>query len=219
MIKLSSYDGNPYIGVYCVANEHLSFVPNDAPESLIRDIEGALGVKAMKIAVAGSRIIGSLMSMNSDHAVITSMATEEDMEMLSEHLSVLRIADRVNAAGNNILLNDNAALINPEMSSASVKQMADILGIECIKGSVAGYHTVGSVCKVTNKGIICHPKTGEDELRDLQELFRVPASVATLNFGSPMVGASLVANSHGAVVGDRSTPIELGRLEDGLALF
>ena len=34
-----------------------------------------------------------------------------------------------------------------------------------------------------------------------------------------MVGAGLVANSKGAVVGDETTPIEMGKIEDGLLLY
>jgi len=43
--------------------------------------------------------------------------------------------------------------------------------------------------------------------------------VATLNYGTPYLGACAIANSKGAVVGSSSTPIELGRIEDGLGLY
>jgi translation initiation factor 6 len=33
------------------------------------------------------------------------------------------------------------------------------------------------------------------------------------------VGAGIVANSKGALVGDETTPIEMGRIEDGLVLY
>jgi translation initiation factor 6 len=67
--------------------------------------------------------------------------------------------------------------------------------------------------------VVCHPRTSEEELLELSSLFKVPASVATLNYGTPYLGACAVANSKGAYVGAKSTPIELGRLEDGLVLY
>ena len=88
--------------------------------------------------------------------------------------------------------------------------------MEVVKGMVAGYKTVGSVCAVTNKGILCHPATSQDELKMLSELFKVPAAIGTLNYGAPVIGASIICNSKGAVVGSNSTPIELGRVEDAL---
>jgi translation initiation factor 6 len=78
---------------------------------------------------------------------------------------------------------------------------------------------VGSAGICTGKGLVCHPNTSEDELRELSELFKVPAVLGTLNYGTPFVGACAVANSKGAFVGSRTTPIEMGRLEDGLYLF
>jgi translation initiation factor 6 len=91
--------------------------------------------------------------------------------------------------------------------------------VEARRGTVAGLETVGSACIVTSKGVICHPKTTESELKEISSLFKVPAVLATLNYGTPYLGACAVANSKGAFVGSRSTPIELGRLEDGLYLY
>jgi translation initiation factor 6 len=88
-----------------------------------------------------------------------------------------------------------------------------------VRGKVAGIDTVGSACIATSKGVICHPKTTQEELKWISDFFKVPASAATLNYGTPYLGACAVANSKGAYIGIRSTPIELGRLEDGLGLY
>jgi translation initiation factor 6 len=53
----------------------------------------------------------------------------------------------------------------------------------------------------------------------LKSALRVPVVITTANYGAAQVGACMVANSHGAVVGSRTTPIELGRIEEGLGLF
>ena len=94
-----------------------------------------------------------------------------------------------------------------------------VLGVEVERRAVAGIDTVGSACLATSKGVVCHPRTGEDELKALSEFFGAPAVIATLNYGTPYLGACAIANSKGAYVGSRSTPIELGRLEDGLGLY
>jgi translation initiation factor 6 len=41
----------------------------------------------------------------------------------------------------------------------------------------------------------------------------------TVNFGMPLVGAGVVSSSNGAVCGQQSTGIELGRIEEALKLF
>ena len=216
MMKLSSYNGNPFIGVYCVANESLSLVPMDAPSSLISDIEEGMGVTVISTALASSSILGTLTAMNSYGAITTGMATLAEVRPLRKHLQVKRIKDRLNACGNNILVNDNAALVNPDLERTAVKQIEDTLQVEVVQGMVAGHKTVGSVCTATNKGVLCHPSTSKAELDMLRSLFKVPTGTGTLNYGAPMVGACMIANSKGAAIGFRSTPIEMGRVEDGL---
>jgi translation initiation factor 6 len=53
----------------------------------------------------------------------------------------------------------------------------------------------------------------------LKSALHVPVMITTANYGAAQVGACIVANSHGAVVGARTTPIEIGRIEEGLGLY
>jgi translation initiation factor 6 len=219
MLRLSDYNGNPYVGVYCAANESIAFVPKDAEGSLLSDIEQVLGVRVERAIIGGTNLLGSLISMNSHGAVVTNMASSGEVEALSRFVPVYRIEDRINASGNNILVNDNAALANPDLGRETLRAIAETLQVETVPGAIAGHKTVGSACAATNRGLLCHPSTTEEELAMLETLFKVPAAIGTLNYGAPLVGACLVANSRGAVVGSRSTPIELGRAEDALALI
>jgi translation initiation factor 6 len=219
MMRLSSYDGNPYIGVYCAANEDFSFMPVDSPRPLVKDIEEALGVESVRCTISGANIIGALLAMNSYGAVITSMASREETKLIAKRLPVYVIEDRLNASGNNILLNDNGALVNPDIGKKALKRIEKVLQIDVVQGSVAGHKTVGSVCAATNKGVLCHPAASEQEIEMLRSVMKVPAAIGTLNYGAPLVGACMVANSRGAAIGFKSTPIELGRVEDSLGLF
>jgi translation initiation factor 6 len=216
MMKLSNYNGNPFIGVYCVANESISLVPPDAPKNLIRDIEEGMEVKVLIATLDSCNILGTLTAMNSYGAVTSSMALLSELRPIMKELPIKRIKDNLNACGNNILVNDNAALVNPDLSAAAVKQIEDVLQVEVVQGMIAGHRTVGSICVATNKGVLCHPSTSKAELDMIRALFKVPAAIGTLNYGAPVLGASMIANSKGAAVGYRSTPIELGRVEDAL---
>jgi len=219
MMRLSSYDGNPYIGVYCAANENISFIPVDSPSPLVKDIEEALEVESVKCTISSTNILGALLAMNSYGAVITSMASKEETALIARRLPVYVIEDRLNAAGNNILVNDNGALVNPDMGKKALKKIEKVLQVDVAQGSVAGHKTVGSVCAATNKGVLCHPATSEQDLEMLRSVMKVPTAIGTLNYGAPLVGACMVANSRGAAVGFKSTPIELGRVEDSLGLI
>jgi len=70
----------------------------------------------------------------------------------------------------------------------------------------------------TNKGMLCHPKIEDEEKKKLEELFDVPVDIGTVNHGIPYVGAGVVANANGAIMGSKTTGIEMGRIEDALNL-
>lgn len=219
MLRLGDVFGNPYVGVYCAASENYALVPDGVEPKVVRDIERTLGVRAVVTTLAGSIVVGSLAALNSNGIVVTNFAEKSELAKLPKELRIGIMEERVNAAGNNVLANDKGALVHPATSRDTVRMIADVLGVEVQRKSVAGIDTVGSVCIATSKGVLCHPRTSEDELKELGEFFGVPAAVATLNYGTPYLGACAIANSKGAYIGSRSTPIELGRLEDGLHLY
>jgi translation initiation factor 6 len=219
MLRLGDLDGNPHIGVFCAANENIAIVAEPVADEVVKDLREVLGVEVILTTVAGSTVVGSLVAMNSNGMIFSNLAERHEVSKMPPSMRVGYMPPKVNAAGNNILVNDNGACVHPEATKGTVEMLEDVLGVEVQKRSIAGIDTVGSVCIVTSKGLVCHPRTTEDELKDLSGLFKVPTSLATLNYGTPYLGACAVANSKGAYIGASSTPIEVGRLEDGLQLF
>jgi translation initiation factor 6 len=69
---------------------------------------------------------------------------------------------------------------------------------------------------VTNKGGVVNPNTTDWEMERLKKLMRVEAEKGTVNFGSDMVGAGIVANSKGYIAGRDTTGFELGVIESAL---
>lgn len=183
-----------------------------------RAIGEALGVRPVVTTIGGANVVGSLLSMNSRGAVVTGFATPEEVRVLQD-LEVLVLPHRFNAAGNNVLCNDRGALVHPGYDERTVRTIGEALGVEAVRGTVAGMRTVGSAGVATNKGVLAHPHATERELGVLRDVLKVAAMITTANYGTGQVGACLVANSRGAVVGTRTTPIELGRIEEGLGLY
>lgn len=219
MLKLGDIYGSPYIGVYCAACEAYAVLADSVDPKAAKDVARILGVEVITTTIAGSTIVGSLVAMNSHGAILTNFAEKQEMARFPAELRLAHMEEKVNAAGNNILANDRAAIVNPTTSNHMVRIIEETMGVEVVRRAVAGIETVGSACLATAKGVICHPRTSEDELKDIAAIMKVPAAVATLNYGTPYLGACAVANSKGAYVGSKSTPIELGRLEDGLVLY
>ena len=219
MMRLSRYGGNPNIAVYAAANESFAFISPDATEEFVKDVESALDVKAFLTTLSGSFVVGSLVAMNSHGAVVSGLAESQEISVIKGCLPVALLPGRHNAAGNNILVNDNGAIVNPDLTALDIKAIEKVLKVPCVKSTVGGTNTVGSSAKVTNKGGICHPNTTDEELEILQNVLKVEIRRTTLNHGASFVGSCVLTNSKGAVVGDLTTPIEMGRLEDALDLI
>ena len=117
---------------------------------------------------------------------------------------------------NDILANDNGALVHPDLKNVSVKKISELLGVSVQKGTIASYGTVGMAAVVTNRGCLCHPKTTDEEKQLLEKVLDVDVMIGTVNHGFPMIGSGLIANSKGAIIGKMTTGIEMGRIEEAL---
>ncbi len=219
MIRKISIFGSPFIGVYVSSNSDLCVCPLSMPKTAEKIIKETLNVEVFKTTIDGSPLIGTLLVMNSKGAVVTNFADDKDVEFLFDKMNVLFIEDKINAVGNDILVNDKAAMIHVNFDSSTIKLIEDALDVEVVKGTIGGIKTVGSAAVVTNKGMLVHPETGEEEIEYLKDLFGVPVYITTANYGSLYLGGSIVANSHGAVVGEKTSTVEIDRIENGLDII
>ena len=87
------------------------------------------------------------------------------------------------------------------------------------RGTIGSLKTVGMAAVVTNKGLLCHPKVTQEEKHQLEKVFDVPAMIGTVNHGTPLIGSGLVANTKGAIIGNLTTGVEMGRIEEALGFL
>jgi translation initiation factor 6 len=170
------------------------------------------------MTVGGANVVGCLVALNRKGAVLSGFVSKEERTLLRD-LSVLALPHRLNAAGNNVLCNDLGAVVNPGYDDRTVRMISETLGVDAVRGTLAGMRTVGSAGLATNKGVLAHPHVTEAELHVIIEALQVPAKITTANYGTAQIGACVVANSKGAVIGGRTTPIEIDRIQDGLGLY
>lgn len=217
MLRRIEIEGNPYVGVFCAANDELLIVARDVPRAGIKHMAEALEASPIVTNVGHSTVVGSLLAMNSKAILASPFIEEEEVEAIGD--AVYPLPHRLSAVGNNVLCNDHGAVIHPGYDEDALAFISDVLGVPAVRGTIAGIKTVGAVAVATNKGALCHPHARPGEMEVLKSTLRVPVVITTANYGAAQVGACIVANSHGAVVGSRTTPIELGRIEEGLGLF
>ncbi len=218
MLRKLDFAGNPYLGVFCAANNSVIVASPHIPTKALRMAEDSLGVAIVRTTLGGSTVVGSLIAMNSRGALVTRFAEGDEVSQLRE-VDVYRLNHRLNAVGNNVLVNDRGGLCHPDYGREVIREMEDVFGVPVERATLGGMKTVGSAAVVNNRGAICHPHSREQELRLVQEMMKVVPMIATANYGTPQLGACVVANDSGALIGNTTTPIEVGRIEEGLHLY
>jgi len=215
---------SPYSGVFCTTNDVLTLVPPGIPKDDLESISEALGTKVEVITIGGSRVVGTLVAMNSKGILVSNLATSREAKKLEKIISNLDLQlgvlpERSNAIGNNFLVNDNGGFCNERLSAKTKELAENVLGIDITSKSLNNMDTLGMIGCVTNKGGLCHPDTSAQEREIMEKVLGVSIMEGTVNFGMPLVGAGIVASSKGAVCGRQSTGVELGRVEEALKLF
>jgi translation initiation factor 6 len=212
-----NFNENPNVGVFCRANDTIAFVRKGLLKKIMKKISSILEVKLIELNITDATIIGSLLAINSNGAVITNFADIDAMKIIKDQgLDVCIINDNLNAAGNDILVNDSGALVHPNLKDETIKEIEKTLNVPVHRGTIGFLKTVGMAAVVTNKGLLCHPKVTDEEKRILEDIFNVNVMIGTVNHGSPVIGSGLVANTNGAIIGNLTTGIELGRIEEAL---
>ncbi|HKV90098.1 MAG TPA: translation initiation factor IF-6 [Thermoplasmata archaeon] len=211
--------GSPYIGVHLRVSERAALVAPSVPRALARELERLFEVPLVRTTLSDSDIVGSLLAWNSFGAVLGDELDPRERQAIESVVPVATVASRQNAMGNNVLANDFGAVVHPEFSEEAVRKIERALKVPARAGTVAGLGTVGMTGAATNRGVVVHPKTTEREAELIGEVLRVPVHRSTANFGVPIVGACLAANTHGLLVGRPTTPVEIVHLQEGFQLF
>ncbi len=214
----TAFFGSSSVGVFAAATDDVLLVRTDIEDDVCEDLENELDVPAIRTTIGGSSTVGALCVGNSNGLLVSNRITDAEREAIADvvDLPVTELPGRINAAGNVVLANDSGAYVHPDLSREAVQAVNNGLGVRVERGELAGLQTVGTAAVATDDGVLCHPKATDGELDFLEELFDVYADIGTINYGGPLVGSGLVANSHGYVAGRDTTGPELGRIEDAL---
>ncbi|MCL4446864.1 MAG: translation initiation factor IF-6 [Thermoplasmatales archaeon] len=218
MIQVSRIFNSPFLGVYLRTWEKYTLVPKNTDRDISGLVSHYLKTEPLEMTIGSSNLLGSLSVMNSNGMVFSNIASEEELRVIPKDINFVVLKDNLNAVGNNILVNDKAALVHEDFSDESVRIIRDVLGVEVLKGEFREVKTVGSSGLVTTSGLIIPPNMTDEEIEELGRIFGVKGRVGTANFGSLYVGASVVSNSKGALIGEDSTTVEISNIEEALNL-
>ncbi|MCL4375426.1 translation initiation factor IF-6, partial [Candidatus Marsarchaeota archaeon] len=224
-ISKMSILGSDYIGAFAVATDKFAVLARMISHGERDRIEKNLGIKTMTFDLDNSDLVGIYMAANSRAIILPNIIEEDEIAHFRKEakewldVEVMIFKSSLNALGNNLLVNDKFALINPEYTAEEARELEDILGVESIRMSIGGFSTVGANNILTNKGMVLNNRATDEETEEIRKIFKgFQPSQSTANLGSLSIGLSTIANSTGLIAGDSTTGFELARISDGLGL-
>ena len=219
-ILKKNFFGNPFIGLYFATSDSTLIIPPQATKKQIDSYSEILDTNPIKTTIAKSNLNGLFIALNSNGIVVPKLATKKELnELKKSGLNICVLDTPHSAIGNNILTNDKAAIINPEITETQAKQIEDCLGVEVIQREIAGLKTVGSICITTNKGLLAYNNINENELKELEKIFKVKGGIGTANMGVSFIGICLTANSNGFIIGELTSGYEMQRIDEALGFL
>ena len=207
--------GEDFVGLLGFATDKYAIIsPNFKEEEILE-------VPTLKTRIYGTNLVGIFCAGNSNGLLLPYFVSDENMRVISKFMkgldvNVAKVESDYTAVGNMISCNDHAAIVSPEI--ADLKTIQDALGVEAVSRRIGMHSEVGACLVATNKGFLAHPNA-EGELDRLAEILKVKGSMGTVNRGVHFIKSGLIANSNGYATGQKTTPIELGRIEEALGLI
>jgi len=217
----TSFHGDHNLGLFGKASDKFCIIGNFIQEKTFQKIEEILKVKAVRLTIANTDLVGIFCCLNSNGILIPKIAKDSEIEKFKNlkkefgiELKILK--SRFTALGNLILCNDNGAVLSDLFSKKDKREIEECLDVESEYGSVAGMTTAGSCGIASNRGCLLHRDANEKETENVENILKVDADIGTANFGSPFVGSCCLANSNGGLVGESTTGPEINRLMEAL---
>ncbi|KAA0050889.1 eukaryotic translation initiation factor 6-2 [Cucumis melo var. makuwa] len=214
------FENSCEIGVFSKLTNAYCLVAIGGSENFYSAFETELRgvIPAVKASIGGTRIIGRLCAGNKNGLLVPHTTTDQELQHLRNSLPdqvvIQRIQERLSALGNTISCNDHVALAHTDLDRETEDLIADVLGVEVFRQTVAGNVLVGSYSSFTNRGGLVHPHTSVEDLDELSTLLQVPLVAGTVNRGSEVIAAGLTANDWTAFCGSDTTATELSVIEN-----
>merc|ERR1711975_166297 len=169
------------------------------------------------MGIGGTRIIGRVAVGNRHGLLVPRITTDQELQHLRNHLpdsvKVQKVDERLSALGNCIACNDYVALVHTDLDRETEEVIADTLNVDVFRATVGANTLVGSYCALTNQGGLVQARTPLQDMEELSQLIQVPLTAGTVNRGSDVVGAGVVANDWSAFCGMDTTATEIGVME------
>jgi translation initiation factor 6 len=216
-ISKGTLNGNPFVGVLGIVTDRLALVPQGASKKELKNVEDILGVEACKITLAASSLLGVLAVGLKDRFILSELVEDVDVAHLSEMGLKVKVIRGISAIGNLVAVTENGGVYSKEITEKQARTIAEFLGVELYRTTIANSELVGASVVANTNGFIVRPQVSKQEMEVLKKAFKVEGLPTTANYGDIFVGNSVLANSHGVLTGEKTSAHELMRIDEAFS--
>lgn len=219
MAVRAQFESSSEVGVFARLTNSYCLVALGGSENFYSVFEAELSrhIPVVHCSIGGTRIVGRVTVGNRNGLLVPSITTDQELQhlrnQLPENVKVQKVEERLSALGNCIACNDYVALVHTDLDRETEEVITDTLGVDVFRATVAQNVLVGSYAVMTNQGGLVHARTPLQDMEELSQLIQIPLTAGTVNRGSDVVGAGVVANDWAAFCGMDTTATEIGVIE------
>jgi len=219
MATRCQFENSNDIGVFAKLTSKYCLVSIGASENFYSIFESELGpyMPVIHCSIASTRIVGRVTAGNKNGLLLPNNITDIEKKNIANSMpdgvKIKVVDEKFSALGNCIVCNDYNALIHSDLDKETEEIIQDTLGVEVFRTTIAGNALVGTYMAINNQGGLVHPLTSLAELDELSNLLQIPLCAGTVNRGSDVIAAGLVANDYAAFCGLDTTSTELSVIE------
>lgn len=153
--------------------------------------------------------------MNNKEIIVPSFITNKEINEIEKEIKI-RIIETENALGNLMEINDNNAIISKTLNKNVYDQIKKT-GLGILQTNLARTDAIGSSIVITNKAFLINPNATSEEIKIVQQSINIKGGSSTANTGDAFIRNSVIANSKGILVGEKTTGHEMSRIEEALS--
>jgi len=213
-MQIVNFYNNPNIGIFFYTTDKFTIIPTITPENIKKELKTELKTELVETNIYNSSAVSIFLAGDEKVLFAPNIINKDERKILEKikGIKLVILDTKLNALGNNIIINKNTAFVNPNFEDKTVK-MIEENGYKVVKGRIGGVDTVGAnIVKFGDKALIT-PDATNDEIKILNKELRLECEKGMIN-NSKIVKSGVIVNRNGMLISNYAMGSEMLLLEE-----